>query len=281
MISCACYINVTHPGSQLFHLDEIPGVVFIFVPMATLNFDDYKDECIGKISALQEEFIRLYDLNSYERWSFENDFGVFKFESNSGKILYFQYSLAGSFSTRTSTWKWSWDNPLIKASERKYLNKVKAFGEQNNFSDLTTGLINGDEFTGHEMTGISAVVLSAIGIYHFTEDHLTFFVVFRGELTQEQYENLKQTSVLCRTHGASRAAFVCQHLNTETYTGFHEAFESSPLIEPHDDYQAWCDECENVRLQEGEWNDVSEGFAKIRVVCDQCFFEMKRRNVEQ
>ena len=73
--------------------------------------------------------------------------------------------------------------------------------------------------------------------------------------------------------------FVCQHLNKDTYTGFHEAFESNPLIEPDDDYQAWCDECEKIILQEGEGNDVSEGFAKIRLICDQCFFEIKRRNV--
>ena len=82
----------------------------------------------------------------------------------------------------------------------------------------------------------------------------------------------------CESHGASRTAFVCQHLNKNTHTGFHEAFESNPLIEPDDDYQAWCDECEKMRQQEGEWNDVSEGFAEIRLICDQCFFEIKSRN---
>ena len=71
---------------------------------------------------------------------------------------------------------------------------------------------------------------------------------------------------------------VYSHLNTETYTGFHEPFESDPSIDPEDGYQGWCDECEKVRFQEGEWNDVSEGFAKIRLVCEHCFFEMKQRN---
>src|SRR5690242_10456896 len=140
--------------------------------MATLNFDQYRDECTEKISALQEEFIKLYDLNSYERWAFENDFGVFRFESDNGKELYFHYSLVGSFSNKTSTWKWSWDNPHIKASECKQVGKVKAFGEQNNFSELTTGLVDGDEFIGHEMMAIAAVILNAIGVFNFKEDHL-------------------------------------------------------------------------------------------------------------
>jgi len=242
------------------------------------RFSQYRDVCVEEISSLQDEFKKVYDLNSYERWSFDEDFGVFHFESDDGRKLYFKYSLVGSFSQKTSTWKWSWDNEHLKLSERRRIDEVKAFGEENEFTSLTTGLIEADEYTGWEMTSIAAKILSAIGAYRFTHEHLTFYVVFNNELTQEQYDNWKEHAVTCESHGTSRAAFVCQHLNKDTYTGFHEAFESNPLIEPDDDYQAWCDECEKMRLQEGEWNDVSEGFAKIRLICDQCFFEIKRRN---
>ena len=152
------------------------------------------------------------------------------------------------------------------------------FGEENEFPTLTTGLIEADEYTGWGMTSISAKLLSAIGVYRFPEDHLTFYIIFTDELTKEQYDSLKDRAVTCESHGTSRAAFVCQHLNKDTFTGFHEAFGSNPLVEPDDDYQAWCGECEKIRLQEGEWNDVSEGFAKIRLICGQCFFEIKRRN---
>lgn len=74
------------------------------------------------------------------------------------------------------------------------------------------------------------------------------------------------------------AAFVCQHLLNSHNVGFHEAFESNPLIEPHDDYQAWCSTCENEHLKEGEWNDKSMAFADIKVVCNECYFEIKERN---
>lgn len=242
------------------------------------SFSQYRDMCVEEISSLQDEFKKVYDLNSYDRWSFHEDFGVFDFESDDGRKLYFKYSLVGSFSQKTSTWKWSWDNEHLKRSERRRIDEVKAFGEQNGFISLTTGLIEADEYTGWEMTSIAAKILNAIGAYRFTQEHLTFYVVFNNELTQEQYDNWKKHAVTCESHGTSRAAFVCQHLNKDSYTGFHEAFESNPLIEPDDDYQAWCDECEKMREQEGEWNDVSEGFAKIRLICDQCFFEIKRRN---
>lgn len=242
------------------------------------SFSQYRDKCVEEISSLQDEFKKIYDLNSYEHWSFDEDFGVFHFESNDGKKLYFKYSLVGSFSAKTSTWKWSWDNEHLKISERRRVEEVKLFGEQKEFSSLTNGLVEADEYTGWDLTSISAKVLSAIGVYRFTQEHLTYYVIFTSELTNEQYDKLKEKAVTCESHGASRPAFVCQHLNKNTYTGFHEAFESNPLIETDDDYQAWCDECEKMRQREGEWNDVSEGFAKIRLICDQCFFEIKRRN---
>lgn len=78
-----------------------------------------------------------------------------------------------------------------------------------------------------------------------------------------------------------RRAFVCQHLNNKTVVGFEEPFESVENMELDDeeDFQAWCFECEKVRQKEGEWNDRSEAFAKIKVICEKCFFEMKQLNL--
>ena len=243
------------------------------------DFENFKDDCLDTVSVLQDGFTKRFDLNRYEHWSFDDDFGVFHFESDKGQSLYFNYSLVGSFSDKTSTWKWSWDNEHLKQSERKNIERVKTFGEENKILKISTGLIDGDEYTGWEMTAVAAKILNAIGVYRFKQDYLTYFIVFTGELTEGEYAAWKEEYVACATHGASRAAFVCQHLNRETYTGFHEAFESNPLIEPDDDYQAWCNACEEVRLREGEWNDVSEGYAKIKLVCGHCFFEIKARNL--
>lgn len=78
---------------------------------------------------------------------------------------------------------------------------------------------------------------------------------------------------------SDRAAFVCQHLLDEKSIGFNEAFETDPAIEEDDDYQAWCDECEKVRLKAGEWTDSAMTFANIKVVCNQCYFEIKGRKL--
>jgi len=160
----------------------------------------------------------------------------------------------------------------------RQLEKVKVFGQENNFEELTEGLFTGDEYTGWAMTAISATLLSAIGAYRVPQEHLFIYFIFTNELTQEEYDALKDKYVECDEHISGRVAFVCQHLDKDKYTGFHEAFDPEDITDEDDGYQAWCDECEKVRLEEDGWNDKSMAFAKIKLVCDQCYFEIKKRN---
>jgi len=257
---------------------SIAEVKNFFVQMASDHFEKFKGDCLAQFKPVQAEFMNLYNLSSYEKWYFDPDNGIFQFESNDGRNLYFKYSCVGSFSEKSRTWKWSWATEHMRDGEREGLAKVKIYGEENELEPLSSGLVNGDEHTGWEMTAIAAKILNALGVYRFQEDDLTFYLIFTGEVDKDDYKYQNEKHVTCATHGEARAAFVCQHLNKDKPTGFHEPIESDPLIEQEDGYQGWCDECEKVRVQEGEWNEVSEGFANIKMICSHCFFEIKRRN---
>lgn len=252
----------------------------IFVEMKNEAFEKFKDACVEQLSPLQDEFMELYDINSYEHWFYDHGIGAFHFKSDDGRNLYFKYVSVGSYSTEKNTWMWSWENKSIPWHVKRRLEKVRAYGEDNEFYDLSLGLLeNGDEYTGWALTAITVKLLNAIGAYRVPQKHLFIYFVFTNELTQEEYDALKDKYIECDTHGTARVAFVCQHLLKGSNLGFNEAFESNPLIEPDDDYQAWCDECEKAWEKEGEWNETSMDFAKIKLVCDQCYFETKRRNL--
>jgi len=242
------------------------------------SFEDYKSQCISDLMSLQPEFIKLYDIDNYENWFYDHGIGVFHFKSNNGKNLYFKYIDVGSFSTKANTWKWSWDNKTTPKHVCRDLEKVRTFGRSNNFVLLKTGLFEGDEYTGWEMTAISAKLLNAIGSYRIPTEHLFVYFIFTNELTQKQYDELKDKYANCDKHISDRVAFVCQHLINNVSIGFHEAFDSDQAIESDDDLQAWCDECEKIRLKEDGWTDDAMAFANIKVVCNQCYFEIKERN---
>ncbi|SRR5712692_969622 len=80
-----------------------------------------------------------------------------------------------------------------------------------------------------------------------------------------------ERSVQCVKHGPREAAYVCRHLNLTDKVGFYQAYD--PENPEEEVLNAWCDECERVRLEGGgEWNDKSEGFAQIWLVCSECFY---------
>lgn len=82
--------------------------------------------------------------------------------------------------------------------------------------------------------------------------------------------------VECQTHGSASATFICQHLSSGDQLGFHVGYDPE---NPNDLYpDAWCDRCDAVLEKEGEWNDVSEAFADIRMVCAGCYGDIRQRN---
>ena len=92
-----------------------------------------------------------------------------------------------------------------------------------------------------------------------------------GSLVTNQYE-----IVHCDRHGDRRKAYVCDHLLHGSHQGFFTA--SDETTNPHPD--AWCSKCQQIRLDHGgEWNETSEALIKVRLVCGDCYEEIKGRNV--
>ena len=98
--------------------------------MANEAFEEFKDESVKQLSRVQEEFIKLYNLYSYEHWFYDHGIGAFHFKSNDGRNLYFRYVDVGSYSTERNTWMWSWHNKSTPKHVTKGLEKVKAHGQE-------------------------------------------------------------------------------------------------------------------------------------------------------
>lgn len=80
--------------------------------------------------------------------------------------------------------------------------------------------------------------------------------------------------VQCRRHGDSHATFVCGHLASRSLAGFHTARDPE---DPRPD--AWCERCEEVlRAEGGAWNEASEAFAGIKLICAGCYDDVRARN---
>lgn len=247
--------------------------------MKNLHYNNFAETCVDKLKVLQEKFQEDYDLNWYERWFYNQTTGLLTFSTDEVE-LNFRYFDVGSFSEKSNSWKWSWDNDTTLDSVKKPTNLIKEFGLQSNFPKLTTGYFKSDEFEAWEFVAIAAHLTNGIGVYRPVSDNqLQIFLVITEFIDNETAQNIKNKYVKCGEHDYGRIAFVCKHLNN-TGVGFNEGFETFENMElpEDDDFQAWCDECEIMRQKEGEWTEKLMALADIRIVCEKCYFDMKESN---
>jgi len=248
-----------------------------------VDYNRFAKECIEELKVLQDNFTSEYNLTLYEDWFYNQATGLLTFSA--GDIeMNFRYIDVGSFSERSKTWKWSWDNESILDGVKEKTQLVKSFGERANFPKLTNGTFESNEIESWEFVAIAAKLSNGIGVYRpINDEQLMIFLVTTEFVDAETAQKIKDKYVKCSIHEYRRRAFVCRHLNQTTKVGFEEAFESVEGMEllEDDDFQAWCNECEAIRLQEGEWNDKSMAFAGIKLVCEKCYFEMKELNFRE
>ncbi|HYO77912.1 MAG TPA: hypothetical protein VE010_15750 [Thermoanaerobaculia bacterium] len=95
----------------------------------------------------------------------------------------------------------------------------------------------------------------------------------RWRIIEQAREEAKR-QIHCERHGATLPAYTCKHLVTGTDRGFF----AGELTEGSSRPDAWCAECENVRIAEGEWNDRSQAFAEIKLICAFCYDQARERN---
>jgi hypothetical protein len=88
-------------------------------------------------------------------------------------------------------------------------------------------------------------------------------------------------TVHCERHGKRRATFVCSHLvgslRTQQALGYYHA-EDPGNPYPH----AWCGLCDRYLFDHGgEWNDETEAFAGVKVLCSECYDEIRKINLNK
>lgn len=248
--------------------------------MLDLDYISFSEYCVEELKMLQHEWYAKYNIDSYSNWFYDQSTGLFTF-SNDNSELNFKYFQAGSYSLKSKTWNWAWNNENTLDNVKNATQHIKSFGEKFNFEKLVSGFFESDEIEAWEFAAISAKITNGIGVYRPISDGLQLFLVVTEFVDKTTAHELKDKFINCNNHSSERIAFVCKHLSTRDWVGFEEAFETyeNMELEEGDDFQAWCSECESVRQKNDGWNEISMSYAEIKLVCEKCYFEFKQINL--
>jgi len=246
-----------------------------------MEYSKFIKKIVTDFISFQEIFKTKYKIDDYANWYYEQATEILTLSTDEEEIN-FKYIPVGTFSNKSNTWMWAWENTNSIEKNKLATLKIKEFGIQSKFKELTEGHFEGDKFTGWEMTAMTNHILNGIGGYRVEVDHLEKYFLIVEQIDNELANKLNEKLIDCEKHGAGRHAFICQHLNNKTKTGFKEVFPTwrGMDLEEDDDFQAWCFECEKVRLEENGWTEKAMEFVGGKVVCENCFFEIKEFNLE-
>jgi hypothetical protein len=248
-----------------------------------MDYAEFAEKCVEELHPVQANFKKKFELTWYEDWHYDQATELLTF-STADKELNFKFISVGSFSEKSNTWKWSWDNTTTHDNVKVAAKLVRDFGQRSGFPKLTEGCFPSDEIEAWEFTAIAAKLLNGIGVYRPVPDTgLKIFLVITEFVDNKTAQEIKDSYIECNVHEKQRSAFVCKHLLGPSKVGFNEAFDTVEGMElgEDDDFQAWCDQCEAIRQKEGEWNDNSQALIEIKLVCEKCYFEMKELNLGQ
>ena len=127
-----------------------------------MSYEALADEALEKLHVKQDIFKLTYN---YGYWFYNQSTGLFRLYNSDEDEVFFRYIPVGSYSSKTQTWMWGWDNEHSIVQTRYATLLIKEFGQENNYEKLAKGYFPADEYTGWELTAISLHFLDGLGAY--------------------------------------------------------------------------------------------------------------------
>lgn len=145
-----------------------PGSALAATPMSSAEFDAFVVTARSELDAKQDRLSTEYDLGAAESWFFDQATAKLQFFDDRQHLMVEAEVIdAGSYSPRSSSWKWAWGNDSVLPALRKEAEKLKEleaitglelFGEAHAFEV-------DDEDSAWDLTAMAVKHLGALGCY--------------------------------------------------------------------------------------------------------------------
>lgn len=105
-----------------------------------------------------------YKIGSFSRWDFTQDTRQIVFSDKGVVKLIADVQIAGSWAAN-NTWMWSWNNASLDEALKKDVAKVREFGKEKKYLELTTPTFSSDPDYAWTLTAAAGYVTKAKTAY--------------------------------------------------------------------------------------------------------------------
>jgi hypothetical protein len=104
--------------------------------LKTEDYSAFAKKCVDELKLVQDKFREDYDVDWYDNWFYSQDTGLLTFSTGDAE-LNFRYAEVGTFSLKSNTWMWAWDNEYTQDKIKEASKRIRAFGQSASYPKLT------------------------------------------------------------------------------------------------------------------------------------------------
>jgi hypothetical protein len=249
--------------------------------MTSDEFDQFRHDAVHALMDLCEVCRRRYRMGTWPRFDYDLDAGTLTFSEAGVPSVIANIQVVGTTSDKTHTWLWAWANASLPPNVTERVRQVQQFGMSEGLDQLTEPKLPDGEFLGWEQTAVMARIVGAQGGYRCPSSNGFIYFILTDIQFADSYvapspaPNPDAERVNCEVHGPGQQTFVCAHLVSDPNQKWLSDEPSAANRWP----DSWCEECDALHRERGEWTDDNSGQLGIKLLCHLCYESLRVQGI--
>jgi hypothetical protein len=186
-IVLVCLADVVKTDDTLTELSDLPlgwiaerpsrGAPWTRQPTFPTDWDELVAKAQAYTTDCQDRLKSAFSLLDWERYDYNQESATLVFSSEGIARVTTKVRIVGSWAAGPGTWLWAWDNASILPSAAEGVHLLGTFGEQNQFTRLSSALWQADEVDAWEMTSVACFLFEGDGVYRAPDEDGALFMV--------------------------------------------------------------------------------------------------------
>lgn len=145
---------------------------------ADKGWAQFLSKATAYLSREQDAAKREFALESWQRYDLDPTTGTFTFSTKGKPGVVAHALIVGAIAGKPQTWQWSWADSSMPESLNGPMLRVRKFGIDHGFRELTDPHWPGGETHGWDMAAAAAYLLSGKGAYRAPYGDGALFLIF-------------------------------------------------------------------------------------------------------
>lgn len=145
--------------------------------MTNKEFQEYLHESVHELIKLNEKYSQKFKIDDYERWDYDLEKATLTFSHKGTPYVVADVQAAGTFSKKSKTWMWSWNNESLPDHITDTVLTVREFGRKHKILNLTEAHWDATEDDGWEMSAIANRIIGGKGVYRCPDENGCLFLI--------------------------------------------------------------------------------------------------------